>query len=224
MSSNEQNNTNHINREFSRDDDHFRTVHNRHVKLSTSSFNKKSNTEHIDEDDDDADIDVNIFRFKFTTGFTDELYKFSKIHQYDHRKDFKTAWDVWVEDHEHLIKEEESRLTTLGYNGDVLDKMFKSARYYFRKKSTEVKKPKERRAYVGVQKELLELMDEHISECIKRKEYKPSFGFLQFCKLHGEQLKVEIEALNKHGITHKDDIQDKIKKTYKNRYFTIITK
>ena len=33
-----------------------------------------------------------IYRFKFTEQFMEELYKFSKIHQYDDRKDFKEAW------------------------------------------------------------------------------------------------------------------------------------
>ena len=32
-----------------------------------------------------------IYRYKFREEFVGELYKFSKIHQYDHRKDFKEA-------------------------------------------------------------------------------------------------------------------------------------
>jgi len=34
---------------------------------------------------------VKIYRYKFSDEFIEELYKFSKIHQYDHRKDFKEA-------------------------------------------------------------------------------------------------------------------------------------
>ena len=105
---------------------------------------------------------VSIYRYKFTDDFTQELYKFSKIHQYDHRKDFKDAWQIWTEENENLVDGEVRRLTNLGYDGDVLDKMFKSARYYFRKKDTDKKEPQKRRVYVGVQKELLEAMDEHI--------------------------------------------------------------
>ena len=102
---------------------------------------------------------VSIYRYKFTDDFTQELYKFSKIHQYDHRKDFKDAWQIWTEENENLVDGEVRRLTNLGYDGDVLDKMFKSARYYFRKKDTDKKEPQKRRVYVGVQKELLEAMD-----------------------------------------------------------------
>jgi len=85
---------------------------------------------------------VSIFRFKFSDCFVNELYKFSKIHQYDHRKDFKSAWDTWLEENEELVNEETQRLSRLGYDGDAEDKMFKSARYYFRKKSTEKKNHK----------------------------------------------------------------------------------
>jgi hypothetical protein len=79
-------------------------------------------------------INAPIFRFKFTEAFMEDLYKFSKIHQYDHRKDFKEAWTIWIEENNDIIDEEVERLLALGYDGDILDKMFKSARYYFRKK------------------------------------------------------------------------------------------
>ena len=67
---------------------------------------------------------VSIYRYKFTDDFTQELYKFSKIHQYDHRKDFKDAWQIWTEENENLVDGEVRRLANLGYDGDILDKMF----------------------------------------------------------------------------------------------------
>ena len=70
-----------------------------------------------------------IFRYKFTEEFMGELYKFSKIHQYDERNDFKEAWNLWKQDNDEIIDEETNRLKRLGYNGDVIDKMFKSGRY-----------------------------------------------------------------------------------------------
>ena len=111
-----------------------------------------------------ANIPSVIYRFKFTQDFMDELYRFSKIHQYDERKDFKEAWEKWSEENEDLIGEENRRLNSLGYEGNVIIKMFKSARYYFRKKSTEKIEPRERRQYISVNKELLDAMDEHIQK------------------------------------------------------------
>ena len=185
------------------------------------------NIENRNEDrkeDDDELFDVNIFRYKFSDNFTKPLYQFSKIHQYDHRKDFKEAWNNWIEENADLITTEVKRLTELDYKGDILDKMFKSARYYFRKKSTETKVPQKRRSYVGIQSELLEAMDKHINANKKNENYKPSSGFDEFCKQYIEILKVEVVSLCKSGITDSEEIKNKIKKTYKNRYFMSISK
>lgn len=163
----------------------------------------------------------NIYRYKFTDNFTCELLRFSKIHQYDHRKDFKEAWDIWIEENAIIVEEEIRRLQNLGYIGDIKEKMFKSSRYYFRKKSTEKKAPKKRRDYVGVKKELLEIMDNHIKIGILDKTYKPSIAFNDFCKNNVELLKEEVNILFQHGFTEPDEIKRKIKKTYKNRYYLI---
>jgi len=177
-----------------------------------------------DRKDDDELFDVNIFRYKFSDSFTKPLYQFSKIHQYDHRKDFKEAWNNWIEENADLINTEVTRLTELDYKGDILDKMFKSARYYFRKKSTEKREPQKRRSYVGIQSELLEAMDKHINANKKNENYKPSSGFDEFCKQYVEILQVEVVNLFKSGIKDSEEIKNKIKKTYKNRYFMTISK
>jgi len=158
---------------------------------------------------------TNIYRYKFAENVAAELDRFSKVHQYDDRVTFKEAWTEWTQDNADLVSGEVRRLTILGCDGDIVDKMFKSARYYYRKKSTVKKAPAERRTYVGVQKELLDAMDEYIQE----NNSKPSVGFVDFCKAHMELLKAEIDILRANGITGRAEIRDKIKKTYKNRYF-----
>lgn len=190
---------------------------------STAKMDYKNN-ENDDRDGGFENNSVNIFRYKFTQEFMDELYKFSKIHQYDHRKDFKEAWKIWTEENDELIVTEIRRLDNLGYEGDIMDKMFKSARYYYRKKSTEKKAPKQRRVYVGLQKELLESMDKHIDSNISNKEFKPSTGFDNYCSQNIELLKLEINRLMSNGIKDPEEIKNKIKKTYKNRYFIAINR
>jgi hypothetical protein len=199
------------------------------IRADGNACDSFQNTSRTDEDNDNDgeknnDININIYRYKFTNEFTDELYKFSKIHQYDHRKDFKEAWDIWIDENSELVNGEVTRLTNLGYDGDILDKMFKSARYYFRKKSTEKKEPAKRRIYVGSQKELLESMDNHIQSSILSGEFKPSEGFEDFCKKNVDTLKEQVNLFIRAGITDSNEIKTKIKKTYKNRYFLIISK
>ena len=168
-------------------------------------------------------VEISIYRYKFSDAFTEELYKFSKIHQYDHRKDFKEAWENWVDENAEIISQEVKRLIEISYDGDILDKMFKSARYYFRKKGTEKKEPKRRCSYIGTAKELLDAMDNHIHSNIS-KEFKPSIGFEEFCKENIELLKEEVNRLISCNIKDSTEIKKKIKKTYKNRYFVIINK
>jgi hypothetical protein len=160
-----------------------------------------------------------IYRFKFTKDFMEELFTFSKIHQYDERNDFKDAWQIWTEDNEEIINNEIKYLTDLKYDGDIMDKMFKSARYYFRKKSTEKKDPKQRRQYISVTRELLDAMDFHIEENIQNENYQPKTGFILFCKENEILIKEALTKIFEQGIKDMELIQNKIKKTYKNRYF-----
>jgi hypothetical protein len=199
------------------------------IRTCDSRFDTLSNTERDENNKNKIDksknnVNVNIFRYKFTDEFTGELFKFSKIHQYDHRKDFKEAWNIWTEDNDDIVSQEVRRLTNLAYDGDILDKMFKSARYYFRKKSTEKKEPLKRRDYISIQRDLLDAMDNHIKSKINHDDYKPSDGFDEFCKANIDLLKEEVNILCRNGFTNSVEIKNKIKKTYKNRYFLIISK
>jgi hypothetical protein len=201
--------------------DNFRTSYDRIDSCDDARLDKFVDEKNNQKNDN---FNVNIYRYKFTEEFTNELFKFSKIHQYDDRKVFKEAWNIWMEDNENIVNEEFMRLRDLGYGGDIFDKMFKSARYYFRKKSTEKKEPVKRRIYVGSQKDLLEAMDEHIKSSIASSEFKPSDGFDEFCKENVNLLKEEVAVLCRSGLTDSNEIKAKIKKTYKNRYFLAISK
>jgi hypothetical protein len=152
-----------------------------------------------------------------------ELYNFSKIHQYDDRKDFKEAWVLWSKDNETIIKEEISRLLQMGYDGDIEEKMFKSARFYFRKKDVKLKEPKVRREYIGVPKPLLKAMDDHIEQSILDPYYQPKTGFVQFCKANENLLNETMVKIINSGIKN-EAILEKIKKTYKNRYYMFTSK
>ena len=171
-------------------------------------------------------LPATIYRFKFTEEFMEELHDFSKIHQYDHRKDFKEAWVKWTQDNEDIISKEVERLKSLGYpNDDIIDdKMFKSARYYFRKKSAVRPEPKQRRQYIVVDHELLDKMDLHIISNIYNEDYKPKTAFIMFCKEYKAVLQQTILTMGEKGVFDAKIIEDKIKKTYKNRYFMLTNK
>ena len=178
---------------------------------------------HLSDDDIEKVTNHTIYRFKFTEDFMAELYKFAKIHQYDHRKDFKEAWTKWTDENSDIITNETDRLLALGYKNEdnIDDKMFKSARYYFRKKSPIKPEPKQRRQYISVDHDLLAAMDRHIANNIYN---KPEAAFILFCKDNEAILRQSVAQICAHGVTDSQSIQSKIKKTYKNRYFILTNK
>jgi hypothetical protein len=242
MISNESNNNESYNNKsynYTIDNDNYtfncdRTSYNRSDTFSDTNtsknikniINKNDNNILLNNNNNNQDNNSlqNIYRYKFTQEFMDELYIFSKIHQYDHRKDFKDAWLIWKDENETIIEEEINRLTSLGYEGNILDKMFKSARYYFRKKIADRKEPRQRNPYVGLKKETIEMIDKHIISIIQIN--KPADGFLQFCHDESNLAAIKEEISNLLGNGYKDhlEIRNKIKKTYKNRYFILKNK
>jgi hypothetical protein len=166
----------------------------------------------------------NIFRYKLTEEAMEALYRFAKVHQYDARDDFKEAWTKWTETHLDLVELETRRLSNLGYHGDVTQKMFKSARYYFRTKTTEKKEPVQRKGYIGCSRRLLVAMETHIEAGMNAiGSFKPSDGFDDFCRQNVELLKEEMATLGQANNGEVGEVEQKIKKTYKNRYFRVMT-
>ena len=160
-----------------------------------------------------------IFRFKFSDEFTSQLIPFSKLHQYDDRHMYKEEWTRWVTNNDELIGNETRRLKSLGYDGDIYGKMYKSGRYYFRNKTEQVVKT--RRKYISLEHEILAAMDEHISINYHMPQFKPSNAYEQFCIEYKDTISNENERIseeNHDGMT-KEDILLKMKKTYKNRYY-----
>lgn len=159
------------------------------------------------------------FRFKFSDTFQTELNAFAQLHRYDNRHCFKEAWEVWVERRDSLVSIECERLKNAGYIGNPIDKMYKSARYYFRKKKNTTEKPKQRRKYVSLEQSMIELMDEHVLLLARNQNFKPSNAFDNFCDEYQKEITDEITRLYTQKYLTESEISEKIKKTYKNRYF-----
>ena len=172
-----------------------------------------------------------IYRYQSDVLFNEELSRFVKNNQDADRKDFKQAWIQWREEKDELFQIEIKKYKELNYQGDIEDKIFKSARYYFRKKllfktndtnDTNVQEMKPTNHYINVNKELLEIMDGYIQ---KHVDMKPSLSFIQFCDENKEIIKKEIMFLYEiQNIKTSNEIREKIKKTYKNRYYYILNK
>ena len=193
-----------------------------------------------------------IFRFKLKEEIINLINKFAIIHQNDDRKTYKQEWSKWFIENNVVLEEEISRLTRLGYFGNIEYKMFNAGRYYFRKKELKGKNnknddnddggiKKKRKIYTPINHEVINAMDNHINASIlnvdKKLKFKPADGYDDFCKTHINLLKPIIKQMiynqivsesSNNNNNNNNDISliiiSKIKKTYKNRYFIITHK
>ena len=162
-----------------------------------------------------------IYRYKFSKDFLDVMTEFARIHRFDDAQVFKENWDDWVEENTDSISRETKHLKDMGYTGNVKVKMYKSARYYFKNKSTkENSKEKKRCKYVGLDPLFRMAMDDHIETIAFRRELKPAMGYIDFMDSEKNKKIINDEKRRLKSVGFdKEDIEGKLKKTYKNRYY-----
>jgi len=185
-------------------------------------------------------IILSTHRYVLSAEIIEHIDEFSKIHQYDERKDFKENWENWTkeEDIEPIINDEVKRLKNLGYTGDVLTKMFKSARYYYRNKPTksEDEDKKDRKSYEKLPQLILEQIDVHINNQInkntvqnidrdvKKSTITPAECFNNYLIENKQEILKTIQESSANKQIVKQDVENIInryKKTYKNRFYNI---
>lgn len=206
---------------------------------------------------------IQTLRFVYTDEITELLNNFANEHHNDERKKFKTEWNNWVqyEEIKDKLNNEIDRLKQLGMEDDIMDKMFKSVKYYYCKKLQNKIKPPSRpklqvKNYTTLSYKILTRMDEHIYSFINfqaeennkinkkneknKKKISPAEAYNDFCNENKEILLEEIIEYRKkvlleqrvEKIVKKDEeiiddrlnpdiLSEKIKKTYKNRFYNI---
>lgn len=159
----------------------------------------------------------NIYRFKFTPEFQAKLVDFTKIHKFDDVALFRENWEEWLMKNNDSVVMETRYLNNLGYNGDIKSKMYKSVRYYYKEKSDKKVEPKKRRVYVSLERDILDGIDNHIDKNI---DSKPAAAYLNFVNdpANKEVLDKTRLMLKASGLDE-SDVEKKLKKTYKNRFF-----
>ena len=162
----------------------------------------------------------NIYRYKLSQEVIDIISAFGKLYEDLPNKEFKEKWKELLESKGEIFDIESDRLKELGYNKDVLDKIYKSCRYYYRKKQP--KEKKKRRVYISCTEELLNTIDEFIKLNLRNltTDIKPSNIYERFQLTHKDLIKQEILHLSIS--LSKEHALDKIKKTFKNRCFILI--
>lgn len=194
--------------------------------------------QHLDNNNTRNKKDIKIlsktYRYKFSDHINDLLLEFSQQHKFDSKDDFKENWDIWTSEHHDDITGERERLVELGYTGNIINKMYKSVRYYYCKKHTTHKeKQNKRKKYITKNPDFIETIDHFIKRHFvyetqtnkKNNNYatydlKPSKGWDKFKELFEKEVKQEVERIRQEDdLITDDNAEQKIKKTFNNRYF-----
>ena len=196
--------------------------------MTTQRKNNRTKVFTIRNDDITKKIEIQTLHFNFSETIVTKLSTFADIHRNDDRKMFKESWAKWIksDDIYHLIETEIEAQRKKGFIGDVYDKMFKSARYYFRKKPHIPAKKAVRKQYISLCPHFLAKIDRHALELIKshssnvdnkcKANVSPANAYTSFCNTHQQDLYEQIEHLV--NLLEYSEICDKMKKTYKNRF------
>tara|TARA_Y100000590_G_C15558358_1_gene953738 strand:- start:243 stop:767 length:525 start_codon:yes stop_codon:yes gene_type:complete len=164
------------------------------------------------------DLSIKTYRYKFSKTFLPNLLEFARIHRYDDVELFKKNWNDWIKNNKDIILRENLYLESLGYKGEISQKMYKSVRYYYKNKSLVKQKPRKRRQYIDLDRDFLDIIDIHLDSIDNNT--KPSVAFKNFHEKPNNKKAItnEIKRLKKYNLDI-NDINLKIKKTYKNRHY-----
>ena len=160
-------------------------------------------------------------RFNVSNEMTDLLLSFHTENKDLGKSEYKKQWEQFIQDNNEIITKEERTLVNAGFNGDITKKMFTSVRYYLSKKTNDNSEPKERRAYVHIDKKILEAMNDHIVSNKNNSGFTPAKGYKEFYENNEQDLIIEKTRLKTSTELTDKEIEFKIKKTYKNRYFIL---
>ena len=149
------------------------------------------------------------------------LCEFATEHREDKNKQFKMAWQQWILEPRisAILSTELNVLRESGYTGDPMEKMYFSARYYYRKKALKEQlaqveecyveeTPKQRKKYELSDKEILEKINTHVIEQLfqSQQDKTPAKAFAAYCEKYNVQ---------------DPDVEARLKKIYKNRFFVM---
>ena len=169
---------------------------------------------------------MSIYRFKIQNEMLNEkLIDFAQFHKYENNAQLKESFQTWIhdEDIKEMIEQETFYLQRMVYDlkqKSIATKLFTSIKYYHIKKATSIlpKKqathPKQRFQF---DKTFIQLVQEYI---MNHEGIKPSQLYDDFQIAHKHECNVQQEKAIQKGF-EENQFSCKMKKMFKNKYFTI---
>lgn len=170
------------------------------------------------------------YRHDFSEECKMHLAEFAETNHELSRKEYVESWREWVKTYQNLVQNECDDLKREGFKGDTLDKMFKSARYYHRKKPNIPKQPiplPQKRTYIRLPVPLQTCMDEHIRTFITNhaRDNTPELqitqteAFTDFIKTNSTIILNELVEIKKREGSLEETMGQKIQKRYRDKFY-----
>lgn len=169
-------------------------------------------------------INNNVFRFKFDDQLSTIMQEFARIHKHDSRVDFKENFEEWYNSNEESIAREQRRLTEIGFNDDIKNKVFRSIKYYYVKRTPNENTTSQKirpDKYVQHSREFANISISYINDKCIPESKSPHKSYIDFIQDHEDDINLEINRLMENNNLSNDDAKSKIKKTFKNHYFQL---
>ena len=131
----------------------------------------------------------------------------------------KQLWRTYKSTNKEIIEREIRILNNMGYTKDPYMKMYKTFLYYYNKLNKGDKKVKTNNKSIKIKiSDTFKLyIENHIEVDLKNKILKPAKAYKQFTNKYKQNILDELSTLEK--IYKNKDLEEKIKKIYKNHYY-----
>jgi hypothetical protein len=202
-----------------------------------------------------ANIKLQMAKQIFSEEFSSVLHEFSKTHYNESLKTFRQSWQEWISTTgiQTKMRNEIERIKKnnfIGTDEEITQKIYTSARFYYRKKDKRAKKlatisqeeisqkpvKSKSKPYIGLSKTFIQFIDETIKNKILEQSVEltrtmtikldQKQEFQTFTKTHINEISAEFGKLKikydelEEAFVPKE-IASKLKKAYQNRFYSI---
>lgn len=186
-----------------------------------------------------------IFRFKFQPELYESIIEFSHMHRYDDKDTLKESFETWCNEHSEQISFEDKILKQYNYTteNNVKTKIFKSIKYYhirnlnkksndYNESGSDVQDYSKKKKYarnqeknINISQKFVDNVKRYIMDNWYHDDFKPALYFNNFLEENNEEVEREksrLQQLTRGMEIDEKTIDFKIKKTFKNQYYTMM--
>jgi len=179
---------------------------------------------------------INLFktsRLAFSEEFASKIYTFSNTYCREHFKVFREKWNTWQTEHKEELDNEIEKIQSTGIKNsidEIKEKIYTSARFYFRKQSKQQEKKQKQNERKNNKREvklppISKTIKQTIEQFIQDKQQKiqnqkkPIEIYREYCETYIKEINHEINRLRQITQVHTlnpQEISLKFKKAFHN--------